>query len=210
MLHISDTHGTFPELPAGGDVIIHSGDLMPNKTRGNREVEPAFQAEWLHRNANRFRELLNGRTMLLCRANHDFATGAQSILQGSGVNVVDITNRLYQFDGLTFYGFPYVNYQCGEWNFEVTGGEMADKVEAIPWADIDVMVAHSPIAGILDECYGDHIGSRAMAHALSYMVPRKQWPKAYLHGHAHEARGLDRLDGMLVSNAATAVWEHEI
>ncbi len=143
LIHISDSHGTFSELPAGGDVIVHSGDMMPNSTRGDRDVEPAFQARWLHNNAYRFREWLDGRTMLLCRANHDFTASVQPIMQGAGVNVVDITNRLYEFGGHTFYGFPYVNYLCGEWNFEVTGGEMANKVNGIPWGQFDVMVAHS-------------------------------------------------------------------
>lgn len=203
IIHISDTHGSFPPLPEG-DVVVHSGDLMPNRSRGD-EREPAYQKSWLLHHRKQFVEWLAGRPMLLCRGNHDFTPLVQPILRDGGCNITDITNRLHEHGGLRFFGFPYVHYMCGEWNFEVTEAEIGDKTRAIPWGQFDIIVAHAPIAGILDECYGDHIGNRAMANALNYDVPRHCWPRAYLHGHAHEANGIDDMDGMIVSNAATVV-----
>lgn len=215
IIHVSDTHGHFPALPKGGDLVVHSGDLCPNATRGNLEIEPFFQQSWLRDNAERFKRWLDGRPMLVCRGNHDFTPAIQPELRAAGLDVTDITNRAAEMTtlpgsssphSLRFYGFPYVNFMCGEWAFEATGGEIAQKTEGIPWGTFDVLVAHSPIAGILDECYGDHIGNRAMAHYLAYTLPKNQRPIAYLHGHAHEANGQDAFDGMIVSNAATVVW----
>jgi Icc-related predicted phosphoesterase len=210
IIHVSDTHGTFPKLPEGDALIVHSGDMLPNQTRGNPEIEPQYQKNWLMRNAKRFREWLAGRPMLFCRGNHDFSPLVQTILRDRGCDVADATNRLREHGGLRFYGFPYINYMCGEWNFEATEAELSDRIDRLPWGKIDVLVAHAPIAGILDECYGDHIGLGAMASALTWGWSRSMWPKAYLHGHAHEANGLNSLDGMLVSNAATVVWDLEI
>ena len=210
IIHVSDTHGIFPRLPSGHDLVVHSGDLMPNRTRGNRDIEFSYQKNWLLRNVNRFREWLDGRPMIFCRGNHDFSPLVQDILRDHKCDVTEITNKLYEFQGLRFYGFPYVNYMCGEWNFESTETELADYVGRLPWGKIDVMVAHAPIAGVLDQCYGDHIGIGAMNTAFSFGWARETWPKAYLHGHAHEAFGVDSIDGMLVSNAATIVREVEI
>ena len=49
--HFSDIHsdltilGGIP-LSEGFDAWINTGDLFPNRTRGNRKIEPAFQEDW--------------------------------------------------------------------------------------------------------------------------------------------------------------------
>ena len=42
--HISDTHGTFPNLHGNFDIIVHSGDLFPNSYNlPNKQKEAEYQ-----------------------------------------------------------------------------------------------------------------------------------------------------------------------
>jgi predicted phosphodiesterase len=51
ILHISDTHGRMPELRGEHDVIVHSGDMLPNRSFGISAIEETFQRYWVEEHA---------------------------------------------------------------------------------------------------------------------------------------------------------------
>ena len=227
ILHCSDSHGTLPILPKEGDVVVHSGDMMPNASRGIRHIEYQFQTQWMQRAVETYKRWLDGRPIIYSAGNHDYILNPMEILQDAGINATDITNKRCTFRGLRLFGFPYINYIDNEWNYELRGQEMANEVRRLKdelIRGVDILVAHSPIYGILDSNfvtrdpygniksseYGEHIGNRPMADLFSYGLDPEYWPRYYLHGHCHEHWGNAKLDEMIISNAATRVHVIEI
>lgn len=204
ILHISDSHGHFWEPHGRYDVVVHSGDIFPNVTRGNRYVEERYQLEQLRKNGEGFRRWANGCPFVFCLGNHDFLDPeiVETELREMGVVAFNVTDQARDICGMKFRGFPWVPRIEGEWNFEVTEQEIADKLKRV---DVpDVMVAHGPIAGVLDVTFDrkPH-GSSAMANWIAYKNAKQ--PKAYLCGHMHDSFGVRSEIGMLISNAATTM-----
>lgn len=213
-VHVSDTHGYFPTLPTEGKIVIHSGDLCPNKTRGHRETEVKYQSEWVKKNALTFKDWIGDRPFLFCMGNHDFTPYVCRILREVGIDAVDITSTRYVRDGVRYYGFPFIPYIEGEWNGEMFPSQMQREVDHLQEElekGVDILVAHAPIANILDcEGVNEHWGISHMANMFSYKLDEKNWPKAYLCGHVHGNHGTTHLDKMLISNAATTVHLVEV
>jgi hypothetical protein len=94
LLHLSDNHGSFDTLPLQGvNAVVHSGDFMPNKTRGNLMIEPYYQRDWLER----YKDVLKmwmppPMPFLFCRGNHDFMDPVP-VLRSFGINAINITNK---------------------------------------------------------------------------------------------------------------------
>lgn len=208
IIHVSDMHGTFPTLP-DGDVVISSGDDLPNASRGNLEIEPFFQRNWIRSRLQEYKEWLGGKPFIRVAGNHDFCPMLCPMLNDIGIDANDITNRHYVFKGQRMYGFPYIPYIAGEWNFECTTSDMARQVrklkDVFTTTGIDILVAHAPIANILDNAYGDHIGNPQVKDLFQYILEEEQLPKLYLHGHNHEQPGHEKIGSILVVNAATTV-----
>ncbi len=209
VLHESDTHGRISQsIGKNIDAVIHSGDFCPNASRGNLNIEPIFQTEWLNKNTENFKRWLDGRSLLFCAGNHDFVQVAD-IMINNGLNVIDLTDKFQIFNGFTFYGFPCVPYQCNEWNFERNPSDMIREVKIMKdkisetSKPLDVLVAHCPLYGVLDYVpYCDeHIGNTALANAIMYDEFTK--PKWLLSGHCHENPGLAEFFGVKISQAAT-------
>ena len=87
LCHVSDTHGFFPDLPPEAEVIVHSGDGMPNSSRGNLKVEPRFQSEWVRKNVETYKKWLGGRPLIYLEGNHCFIDPI-SILREAGIDAV--------------------------------------------------------------------------------------------------------------------------
>ena len=199
ILHFSDSHGDLPfapELANDCDIVICSGDMMPN---GKLRADPGWnrqeQPKWVKRNAEWFRAL--GKPFLFCAGNHDFIDPCE-ILLDKGINAVNITNRLVMIDGVRVYGFPWIPYIAGEWGWEITHKEMVKKVREIPF-DTEILVCHAPLEGMLsDPSYG---GNTALASFMFYEW--EIWPKAILSGHHHNTAGVREHNGSIISNAAT-------
>lgn len=207
--HVSDTHGSFPDIAKNVDVIVHSGDLCPNKTRGHRETELKFQSEWIKRNIPIFKEWIGDRPFLYCMGNHDYNPYVCRTLRDNGIEAIDITLKKYTLDGVRYYGFPFIPYIVGEWNFECIADQMQREIRILKdelISGIDILVAHAPIAGILDKnTNGEHCGNNQMADLFNYTIDSSLWPRMYLHGHLHESNGFSVLEDMFISNAATVV-----
>lgn len=220
--HVSDTHGRFPILPENKNVVIHSGDMLPNATRGET-TEPAYQQQWVRDHIDDYRQWLDGRKLIYCAGNHDF-TDPIEILIDNGIDAVNITNKLHTHEGVTLYGFPYIPEIVREWKYEANPYEMQQRIrklkDVIEQHNVDVLVTHCPPYGLLDSnfviryddsiisSYGQHCGNRHLSDYLSYgieNIPLHKRPRYLLCGHVHEHYGFEEALDLTISNAATRV-----
>lgn len=131
--------------------------------------------------------------------NHDYIDPTPQ-LRAAGIDAISLENALHIHGGVHFYGFPYVGYLAGEWNYELGEREMTHRVANIPWEKIDVFVPHSPIYGVLDRnAQGERCGSKPLRIALQ----QQDRVRLVLHGHIHNAAGVAEWKGIHISNAAT-------
>jgi len=210
--HISDTHGQFPKLSPRSQLVVHSGDFMPNLAKGPSEVvfdrEVEYQEWWIRENFGEIMSWLGDRYMLLCPGNHDFFDPVP-LLKEKGLAIHNLNQQRLEFDGFSFYGLPFVPWLAGRWNYEMREEEMAKEVKQI--GEVDILVAHCPPAGILDWTdtnLGYKAGNSSLANWLSYEC--KKLPQYLLCGHFHGSYGINNLNGLLVSNAATRCHSFEI
>ena len=212
ILHVSDTHGHFPPLYGRWDVVVHSGDFFPNSQNvmnSNKQLEMAFQLDWLRQQATTIKRWLQGHPFLYTLGNHDFLHGDMMAmtLAEAGVNAQCLHDRNIHVQGLQFYGFPYVPAINGMWNYEREIPEMQIEVDRMV-ADLnkkkaDVLVCHSPLHKTLDLTIGNQLmGSTVIANALDYKIEKDNLPSHYLCGHCHEGNGITMRNGILISNAA--------
>lgn len=216
LAHVSDLHGFFPTLPKEFDVLVFSGDFYkhnqrkPNYGPENRRAEIEFQTNWLRMNLSTIKEWLQGRPFVWCSGNHDFLNPCE-LLNQAGIEAIDLDEKVVEYKGLVWYGFPYVRYLIGEWNWEADPQHWKQESqnivkrlkEAGKLDKLDVLVAHSPPEGIVDMSSWDgRIGNPNINPVINYAL-QKPLP-LYLTGHIHEAYGWDKVGETLYSNAAIA------
>ena len=213
IVHCSDLHGHFPELPWEFDAVVCSGDFFKhnqfkvNYTPQRRQSEIQFQTNWLKSKIPFMKEWLKGKPLIWCSGNHDFLNPCD-ILNDHGIETIDLDNRLVEYKGFMWYGFPYVPTIRGEWNWEKDPTDLKQEVnnmisrikEAGYLDKLDILVAHCPPNGILDLDDGCNIGNRFMNSAINYAL--RQPLKLYLTGHVHQSRGYIEHGETLISNAA--------
>lgn len=213
LMHVSDTHGKFPRLYGRYDAVIHTGDLFPNSHHlfnGNKTKEMAFQLQWLRDNLNEMKGWLQGHPFLYVPGNHDFLNSSlmEFEMRSIGLEAFDLTDRMLTFQGVNFYGFPYVPEINGMWNYERNFHDMEVEVDKMVLElnkqHVDVLACHAPLYKVLDLSMGNELlGSTVISNALDYKLNEGMLPDFYLCGHIHEANGMTVRNGMMVSNAAT-------
>lgn len=191
-LHVSDSHGSFIKYPGEYDIIIHSGDLLPNSPERLKKSEHLYQRDWVRDNTENFKQWIGNKPFLFCAGNHDYAEPCNE-LRDMGIDAIDITNKLVEINGYKIYGFPWVPY-IGLWNFEAHDKKMQIKVDelmdVIEENKIDILVAHCPPYKCKDlNSQGVNIGNLHMLNAIKEL---KHLPKFYLTGHCHakQSRGI--------------------
>ena len=179
ILHISDTHGTYPSLThmPETDVIVHSGDF----TMGGSEQEAIDFMNWFCDLPYRHKIFISG--------NHD------ACLYGVNIDGLDgyihyLCNSGIEIEGVSFYGVPMFMEDC------ITDRQ-SHNYSQIP-DNIDVLITHSPPFGILDYDDGFHYGSEELLSRLSAIHKLK----AHLFGHIHAQHGVDIRNSTVFSNVA--------
>lgn len=220
LAHVSDTHGRLPLLRGRADIVVHSGDFMPNRfdemlpdpvskksLRGVPYEEEEFQTEWVDRNASALKEWIGGREFLFCAGNHDFIDPTPR-MRAEGIKATNITSRTHWEVGVPFIGFPWCPYDVRPWNYAITVQDMKRETERLKQMLIEggaesILVAHCPPAGFFDMSRGISYGNTSLATLLSFGT--QDPPLALLCGHIHADHGMAYEDGMLISQAATVV-----
>jgi len=214
--HVSDLHGYFPSLPKDFDVLVCSGDFYkhnqrkPNYGPERRRAEVEFQTNWLRMKLPTIKEWLDGRPFVWCSGNHDFLNPCE-ILNEAGIEAIDLDKKVVEYKGLVWYGFPYVRYLIGEWNWEAEPQHWREESqnivkrlkEAGKLDKLDVLVAHSPPEGVVDLLELDgRVGNPHVNPVIQFAL-QKPLP-LYLCGHIHEAYGWEKKNNTLYVNSAIA------
>jgi Icc-related predicted phosphoesterase len=213
ILHISDTHGSFNQLIGPFDVILHTGDLLPNFPAimsGDKNKEIECQANWISQNISHFKKWIGDNTFLFVAGNHDFTPSQRivDILVDNNIKAVNITEKFHQINDKKFYGIPNINKMVGRWAYESTPEEMLkafNKYKSVlsMYRRIDVVAAHMPLYGMLDFTRRfERMGSTVFLEEFN-KLDYTNLPSVYAHGHCHECFGVAVHRGMIVSNAAT-------
>jgi len=197
--HASDIHGNLKliqPLP-NVDCFVLSGDIAPNmrypRCDEHRRAEYEYQAQWYREQATTLQQLFEDKPVLVVDGNHDFYP-VHLGLEDAKINVRRITPSgivLATPDnaaGLMFAGFPDIPYIAGDWNHESSSYAIQVQCEAVLMTMPDVLVTHAPPHHVLDNVYGEHVGSPEIRRLVLEDMPNGKL-KAHLFGHIHEGRG---------------------
>jgi predicted phosphodiesterase len=192
---ISDTHNQHNNIPskylAGGDCIIHSGDMTG---RGSRVEVETFLA-W-------YNELPYTHKILIA-GNHDFFFEEAPEYEIEAVlakypNITYLNDSGVEIEGLKIWGSP-VQPWFYSWAFNRKGTDICQHWDMIP-LDTDILITHGPAKGYLDlTLHGDVTGCPYLLEKISELTNLK----LFVHGHIHEAYGrVDFPDGGVFLNAS--------
>jgi Icc-related predicted phosphoesterase len=214
--HCSDTHGRFlPIKEKCIDVIVHSGDFHPDPPweKGcKKEVVAAWQKQWVEDNIEMLKSWVFGRPLRFCSGNHNQQNGfdLEEQLKSHGIDAACLDDKLVSFQGVSFYGFPYIDFVSGWHAYEMEDDrEMQEKldlmIEAANASYIDCLVIHQPPWKILDKDLrnGLHWGNKLLNDALFRDIKKEMRPQWAFIGHCHSARGITIEQDIVFVNSAT-------
>lgn len=193
---ISDTHGDQEQLGRlSGDVLIHCGDMFNLFEQRDDDFER--MDAW-------FGE--QDFDLILCTGgNHDFELEkrAKDVLNPFK-NAIYLEDQSYEYGGLRFFGSPWVPDLYGH-AFYADSDELEERWAAIP-GDTDVLITHTPPAGILDvSSRGLVLGCRHLFDAVSRISP-----KVHCFGHVHASSGTRHYGDTRYVNAALVNSRYQI
>lgn len=210
ILHISDTHGTWPIPETDGyDVVVHSGDVLPNFSFGVSVVEVARQPLWIAKHAKDIPEGYRRTPVVVCLGNHDYVDPTPA-LREAGIDARLVQDEVVEVLGVRFWGHPWTPRFC-DWNYNCSLEEMSRRLRplhaALDDGRVDVLVSHGPMRRVLDRNrQGERCGCPLLRDVL---LTCGHLPKAMLCGHIHESAGVKdwaragpNAARMIVSNAA--------
>lgn len=209
--HFSDSHGGNLNVDRKCDIVVHSGDFLPDPPfLSSKENAAHWQANWLDNKAKEYKLYINNKPFIFCSGNHDYLNGEQveEILRKNNINATCINDKIFDFNGLKFYGFPWIKYINGYFNYELSDNGMNIKCnelkEAFSNSYINVLVAHGPMTnGLCVEGTKDY-GNKVLEDTL-LSLNKEYVPDTMLVGHIHLSKGIKfRYDlNMLIVNSAT-------
>jgi Icc-related predicted phosphoesterase len=179
---ISDTHLLHGEVEiAPCDLLIHAGDIC-FMSRGDRELED-FN-DWLGKQPASHKIVVAG--------NHDTPIWAEPKKWRRRLsNAILLLNEGVTIDGLRIWGSPVTS--LADVPFGIPDqAERARLYSTIP-DDIDILITHSPPAGVLDGGQG----CAPLRHAVMRLKPR-----LHVFGHVHSAHGTRPTTHTLFVNAS--------
>ena len=198
---ISDTHCSFPQLPAG-DVLLHAGDFS---FLGTLPEVHEF---------NKYLGTLPFKHRIVIAGNHDvtldldlFEENVRSVPPLRGVDAAFVKARLVnctyledsgvEVEGYKVWGAPgvYADGYCGAFTYQ-NPERLRPHWNKIP-PDTDIIVTHSPPYGIMDIAWRKNLGCPILLEKVNEVKPL-----VHLFGHIHEGRGHLVKDGVNFINAA--------
>lgn len=194
LIAVSDLHGCTSfwdvaetAIRQSANIVVVAGDVQT--AYRDRVPSSAFHDDFI-------KPVLHlckfGIEVVLTPGNHDFylrkCLGANNRRRFTS-NLHVLCDRGDKILGLKFYGTPWVPTINGQWCYEEDDELLMQHFERIP-GNLDVLVAHSPPLGILNEQWDvsmqndpsmwTHFGSSA----LRRIVERKR-PRCVVCGHIH-------------------------
>ena len=193
---ISDTHTLHHKLDGqlpGGDLLIHSGDIM-NSGYNKREIHEF--CKWF--------EAQDYTHKIFIAGNHDRMFENHPLESNTIVNQYDVTYLQDDEDvieGVKIYGSPWQpEFYSWAFNLPKGGPGLYSKWEAIP-KDTEILVTHCPPQDHLDMSgppYNEpHLGCALLREKVDV-----QPPKIMVFGHIHGGYGYKFSNGTHFFNAS--------
>ena len=188
---ISDTHTRQGQIPysdlPGGDLLIHAGDIM-NSGYNKNDI-----FDFLHW----YDSIPGYDKKIFIAGNHDrmFENHPEDVKQwlSKFPNIIYLQDESYEIydletdKSIKIYGSPWQpEFYSWAFNLPRLGIELAAKWEAIP-TNIDILVTHVPVYGILDTVAGrgwDWLGCELLTQRIAVVKP-----KIHICGHIHSGYG---------------------
>ena len=202
---ISDTHNQHKSIPtkylAGGDCIIHAGDVSGRGTHS--EIEDFLS--WFNELPYTYKILIAG--------NHDFFfERASKIIIESTLskypNIIYLNDSGIELEGIKFWGSP-VQPWFYNWAFNRRGTEICEHWDMIP-LDTDVLIVHGgpKNIGSLNTTYRtkEDVGCPYLYEKISELKNLK----LLVSGHIHEGYGFIEENGKLFVNASQLNLQYEL
>ena len=183
----SDIHADYNFKLPKGDVLVYCGDFSGMGTLQDIAVFNTFLLD--HKD--------DYQEILVVYGNHETASEcnlavSQALFTGCHV----LTDEGITIDGVKFYGTPFTK-TFYNWAFMKSEKDLVAVYDQIP-KDTDVVIAHGPPYGILDQnSWGEHCGSTAFLERMKVVKP-----KACIFGHIHASSGVIRLNETTYINAS--------
>jgi predicted phosphodiesterase len=207
---ISDTHGTFPNVPEG-DVLIHAGDATFRGTTGELK---RFR-KWMKSLPHEIKIFVPGNHELtLDSYNKHFSKYLKSalakevyLLVHKGITIATETGGDVKLQGCSYQ--PYFN----NWAFNIDSEEERAQLYRQIFDDTEILVTHCPPYGILDSepyDYGPILPHRMGCKALMERVKELKQLKVHIFGHIHESYGIKKKNGVLFINAAQMNKDYQL
>ena len=199
---ISDTHTKHRmlDLP-GGDILIHSGDLM-NSGYNLNDVHDFLM--WF--------EKQDYKELIFIAGNHDrmfenHPIRMDEILEGFP-SVTYLEDDWVDVDGIKIYGSPW-QPEFYNWAFNLPrgGDDIEEKWSMIP-PDTDILITHGPPQGHLDTSGAPYNEPNLGCELLRIYVDNIK-PKIHVFGHIHEGYGIDYEKNTLFVNASICTDRYE-
>ena len=193
---ISDTHGEHEKLVGlVGDVLIHCGDMFNMFNQDDEDFDR--MDAWFGR---------QDFDLVLCTGgNHDFELQKRSCEAESPFqNAIYLEGKVHEHKGVRFFGAPWVPDLFGQ-AFFTTDDDLCEKWSDIP-IGIDVVITHTPPAGILDISSS---GLQLGCHHLLAAVERTS-PAIHCFGHVHASSGVKKVGDTFFVNAALVNSQYEL
>lgn len=198
LILISDTHGKhyeldhdletlMPDIEHDTTIMIHAGDVS-DTGKSNQILD---FLEWFSR--------LNCKYKVFIAGNHDFGFEKNNDIaqEFKDRGVYYLMDNMVTLEDIKIYGSPW-QPRFYDWAFNVDRGDaIAKKWKKIP-EDLDILITHGPVHGILDDTY---FGSRVGCEELQ----KKIWevkPKIHVCGHIHYGRGYKSFNDINFFNAS--------
>ena len=193
---MSDTHTKERNvLVNGGDLILHSGDVMNS----------GYDWEDLYDFLTWFSELPY-KMKVFTPGNHDRYIedkpfdAWKMIREFNDKGVVCLIDDFVEFEGLKIYGSPW-QPEFYNWAFNLprNGKELEDKWNNIP-DDTDILITHGPAWGTLDTV----VNRRDMNLGCEMLTKRLETLKPLIHncGHIHSGYGYVEKNGTHFFNSS--------
>jgi len=196
---ISDTHGLHRKMTEPvpeGDILLYSGDLTNN---GELFQLKDFN-DWIGDLPHQHKLVIVGNHD---RSFEDFRRAeARSLL----TKCTYLEDQEVIIDGIKFYGSPWQPWFY-DWAFNKQRGPDIKKYwDAIP-EDVDVLITHGPVMGILDEVErppGEHVGCQDLKNRVAELKNLQ----LHVCGHIHCANGKKKVGNVTYINASICTEQY--
>lgn len=194
---ISDTHFRHNHLElAGGDMLIHAGDLCGHGTEGEALAFLRWSGEqpYTHK--------------IFIAGNHDWffeKNGKTYIDKIIPKNIHYLNDSGVEIEGLKIWGSP-VQPTFFDWAFNRKRGAEINKHWKLIPKDTDILITHGPPFGILDRTISNHnAGCEMLLKKVNQIKPT-----LHVFGHIHEGYGMIEKGKTIFANASSVNVNYQL